>query len=153
MKSKNSDLYSMMCSRKYVGCKRKRLRLRKTIMPARTSMTPQFSNLANTSLRALNSDWDQRLARLMKDPKDLPTAAVIRWLAKDGHTRFKHKVFPPPIMCVGLKDKAYATIVDSCFRKLDLMVCSSPFPFCLGLANYRRHSLVCPERITNCFVV
>ena len=81
--------------------------------------------------------WDQRLGVLERDGRDRDTVTVIRWLENGGQKRFQHKIFAPPIMSVGLTDKAYANIVNTSFRKQDLMV---PFLRCLdGLTTVDVH--------------
>ena len=89
---------------------------------------PSFQTGTNIRLQKLNSVWDQRLGVLERDGRDRDTVTVIRWLENGGQKRFQHKIFAPPIMSVGLNDKAYANIVNTSFRKQDLMVPYPSFP-------------------------
>jgi hypothetical protein len=53
---------------------------------------------------------------------DRDTHEVIKWLEAGGKNRFQKTVFAPPLLSLGIKDTAYSKIVDSCFRKGDLLV-------------------------------
>ena len=53
---------------------------------------------------------------------------VVKWLEeRGGKTRFKHQVFGPPILSLGVKDKRLASVAEACFRITDLLVRSYLF--------------------------
>jgi structural maintenance of chromosomes protein 5 len=51
------------------------------------------------------------------------TVKVVEWLENQGgQARFQRQIFLPPLLSLGIKNKAFAAIVDNCFRKEDLSV-------------------------------
>ena len=81
--------------------------------------------------------------------QDRDTYEVIKWLEGGGKNRFQHTVFAPPLLSLGIKDKLYSKIVDTCFRKNDLLVLLTPF----RRVWQTRRSPVSRERTTNCLVI
>jgi hypothetical protein len=63
------------------------------------------------------------MEKLKKD--DFQTWFVVDWLQKEGHKRFQKPVFLPPLLSLGVKDKSWATLAESCLRPHDLTVSSN----------------------------
>ena len=71
----------------------------------------------------MESTFALRLGKLKQD--DYQTALVVEWLQAKGHTRFQGPVYLPPILSLGVKDKSFASLAESCLRPYDLTVLSN----------------------------
>jgi hypothetical protein len=72
------------------------------------------------SLTDLTSVAQRRMELLRNRSPDAYEAVL--WLQQEGHKRFQHEVFGPPMLSVNITDKAFAAQVESCFMPRDFLV-------------------------------
>lgn len=63
-----------------------------------------------------------RRLNMLKNPKNRDAYDAVSWLQREGHQRFQRKVFGPPLLYLGVKDKRLAVTAENCFRESDLLV-------------------------------
>jgi hypothetical protein len=58
----------------------------------------------------------------LNNPQNADVIKAVEWLRGPGKARFKHQVFEPPALHLGVKNRAFAAIAENSIRPTDLLV-------------------------------
>ena len=86
---------------------------------------PYFESGTDFSLTDLTSVAQRRMEILRARNHDAYEAVL--WLQREGHKRFEHEIFGPPMLSVNIKDKSFAPHAEACFQQKDFFVPSLDF--------------------------
>jgi chromosome segregation ATPase len=86
---------------------------------------PHFESGTDFSLTDLTSVAQRRMEILRARNHDAYEAVL--WLQREGHKRFEHEIFGPPMLSVNIKDKSFAPHAEACFQQKDFFVPSLDF--------------------------
>ena len=70
-----------------------------------------MQNVANIRMAALHS-------------YDRDTYDVVKWLEDGGQSKFKERIYLPPIISLGIKNQSLSKVIESCFQRGHLLVCT-----------------------------
>jgi len=80
-------------------------------------------------MEQLDNVYHQKLAKVQK--MDQITHDAIEWV-QNNKDKFKMEVFETPVMRLDIKDRRYASAVESCFNFNQLKVCVAHFLWNFG---------------------